>query len=810
MTKSILKKIWRDLAERKWRTLLTLLGQIIGLWGLASVIVAWAVLRNDMPENFQMTSPPAIVMETEGPGPLVVADLGSVEGVEYIENRPQIMTRVQVTPDELCPFPVWVIDDFANTNVAKVFHDSGPVTPPLGEIMIERDAVYLAWVKRRLRQLAVEGPEASRSDLIRFENDTVQVKLRGGRTVAANIAGVVHDPAQAAAHMENVLYGYITRETADLWLDGDVTDRLIVRSAQGYETDDAVLETAARLIDRLAELGHSVLNTTFPSTTRAVHQFQVDSVLFLLGGVGLLGLLTSMVLVLNLINAILTSQIRQIGILKAIGASTSKVATIYLGSMVILGLIASLVAVPMALKSGYVMIDAMSFQMNYEVLTTEPPAFLILALGLIGVAFPVLAAFLPVRRWTRVSVTDALQHFGVNPKDESGAKVDKLLFPLSINVRMGIRNAFRKPQRTLLTAFTLGVGVLCFMVAMNTRSSLDYTATVEETQLRFDVVVSFEEPIDPLQVDWLDDFALVEAAETWKAKSANILDENGQALSRGVIYVVPEGSEMLVPIMTEGVWINEGRPGLVVNHKVEFEHPDMTVGSNIALRVGNDVLELPIIGKFKEYGRSKFYVNDATFKSLVSSKVDRVNLAFVGLEDSNERNLAELMRSLEKHFAAEGIHVSGLTSAKVASRVLRNHIDIIMVALIMLALLMLSISSLGMASGISSSVVERTREIGILRAIGGKPRAIFSILSSEALVMALIGWLVALVLAQPLSRFLTEYFGTALVEYPFDYMGSLEAVLYSLAITIFLAALATVGPARMVSRQSVKDAVGYD
>ena len=78
------------------------------------------------------------------------------------------------------------------------------------------------------------------------------------------------------------------------------------------------------------------------------------------------------------------------------------------------------------------------------------------------------------------------------------------------------------------------------------------------------------------------------------------------------------------------------------------------------------------------------------------------------------------------------------------------------------------------------------------------------------MAMALLGWLTALVLAQPVSRFLSDYFGTALVEYPFDYQGSIEGSYLSLIITISLAALATIAPARLASRQSVKEAIAYE
>lgn len=52
MANSILKKIWRDLVERKGRSALTIIGLGIGFWGVGSAAVAWLVLSNDLSANF--------------------------------------------------------------------------------------------------------------------------------------------------------------------------------------------------------------------------------------------------------------------------------------------------------------------------------------------------------------------------------------------------------------------------------------------------------------------------------------------------------------------------------------------------------------------------------------------------------------------------------------------------------------------------------------------------------------------------------------------------------------------------------------
>ncbi len=95
MPDSIIKKIWRDLVERKGRTALTLLGLAIGLWGVASVAVAWFILGHDLSANFLSTNPPAIAMtidaDTNIDTEIDVAAIGTIEGADQLENRPQLL-----------------------------------------------------------------------------------------------------------------------------------------------------------------------------------------------------------------------------------------------------------------------------------------------------------------------------------------------------------------------------------------------------------------------------------------------------------------------------------------------------------------------------------------------------------------------------------------------------------------------------------------------------------------------------------------------------------------------------------------------
>lgn len=804
MTGSVPRKIWRDLAERKGRSLLTVIGLCVGFWAVGSAGVAWLVLSNDLTENFMQTNPPAIVMELAGPGTLDVGRLGAVEGARAIANRPLLTGRVQYAPNRWMSLLLWVVDDFDDMPVATVFPEDAELPPPVGTVVVERDALPIANFLKRREESGSVGHGKPGFDVdapfVRFEDAPVRFQFPDGLDVMADIRGTVFDPRQAPSRMEMTIYAYATRATVEQW-GAEADTRLLIAPAVGYESDDAIRDTAARLEARVESLGYTVLKTEYPSHTEHVHQFQMNSVLWLISGVGLIALVMSAVLVVNLITGILTSQVRQIGILKAIGASVHQVTWMYAGAMWLIGLAAALVALPLADASGFVVSRGLAAMLNFDLLTDGTPLLARIIFVAAASLFPVLTALPAVRRWSNVAVTDAIQHYGTNPEYEKAPRIERLASTLALDWRMGLRNAFRRPQRTFMTAATLGLGVLVFMIAMNIRTSLLQTAATEEQARRYDVLVGLEEPVAAARVAWMGAFDIVERAEAWRVERAGVVGPAAAEEETFRLFRVPENSDMMVPNQLAGRWLDDG--GVVINHRLQKTFPELEPGSAVRLDIDGRPLDMIVAGVIKEFGPPSLYIRDTDYRAKMGDGDDLVNAGFVRLREPNEQNLATLTALLESHFELAQVRVRGLQSGKIASRVIRGHLDSIVATLLVLALLVLSVGALGMTSAISTNVVERSRELAILRSIGGTPAAIRRILASEAAAIAMIGWVVALAASAPISAPLSGYFGEVLVEYPFDFRFSSLGTAASLGIALVLALLASIAPARLVNRKSI-------
>ena len=126
----------------------------------------------------------------------------------------------------------------------------------------------------------------------------------------------------------------------------------------------------------------------------------------------------------------------------------------------------------------------------------------------------------------------------------------------------------------------------------------------------------------------------------------------------------------------------------------------------------------------------------------------------------------------------------------------------------LLGFLIVAISMAGLANTLTMSVLERTREIGILRTIGARARDIRRIFATETLALALTGWLIAIPLGYLLDRFLVWLVKQVAnvvipVAFPLWYLAP------ALAGTILLALLITLVPIRRAVHYRPGDALRY-
>jgi len=138
-----------------------------------------------------------------------------------------------------------------------------------------------------------------------------------------------------------------------------------------------------------------------------------------------------------------------------------------------------------------------------------------------------------------------------------------------------------------------------------------------------------------------------------------------------------------------------------------------------------------------------------------------------------------------------------------------DHLVIILGTITLATVLVVIVGALGLASTLTLSVVQRTREIGVLGAIGATPGTIASHVWVEGLVIGLLSWVAANVLAAPVTWALETVCGRIFFQAPLDFSMSPAASGLWLVLVVVLATLGSAYPALRAARLTVREALAH-
>jgi putative ABC transport system permease protein len=150
---------------------------------------------------------------------------------------------------------------------------------------------------------------------------------------------------------------------------------------------------------------------------------------------------------------------------------------------------------------------------------------------------------------------------------------------------------------------------------------------------------------------------------------------------------------------------------------------------------------------------------------------------------------------------AQGVPLAELKTA------MGEHVVVLVRMLQAMALLFALVGAFGLASTMSASVIERGRELGVLRAIGASPRTVLALVVGEGVVIGALSWLVALALALPLALVIGRVVGALAFNIPLPLSPSIVAALAWLALVVIGAAVSSAVPAWQAARRPVHDAL---
>jgi putative ABC transport system permease protein len=537
----------------------------------------------------------------------------------------------------------------------------------------------------------------------------------------------------------------------------------------------------------------------------------MDSLLYTQGAFGLLALLVASFLVVNLIAAMLAGQVREIGVMKTLGAQSEDLAHMYLGLAFALGCVASLLALPAAVIAGRAYGAIKAELLNFDVQGYAVPGWAIALQLLVGAFLPVVAAALPVRRGTRLSVAKALRDVGIaGDLSSAGVSAFANLRLLPRPTLLSLRNAFRKRQRMILTLLALASGGSVYLAARNLRASVIGSLDLLFDGQKYDFTIRLSEPQDPRRIEGVvNAVSGVVGAESWGSARAAVARADGTLGNAFPISSPPVASRLIAPRLVAGRWlVASDTNALVVNRTLLRTEAGLRLGERTSLAINGDLVSWRIVGVVDAGPAPTAF----TWREVLARATRNPLTASVVVATDLEGPAAQvdLIQRVRRELDAQGWRTANSQLLAENRRVTEDHLVMVVDFLAAMGWVMVVVGGMGLASTMGLAVLERTREIGVMRAIGARHGSILAMVQVEGLVVALLAWLVALPASLPMSAVLGEAFGRVMLEVPITWVPDATGVLLWLALVVVVSILACAWPAYRAMRVAVARALAYE
>ncbi|MFN2504669.1 MAG: ABC transporter permease [Acidimicrobiales bacterium] len=564
-------------------------------------------------------------------------------------------------------------------------------------------------------------------------------------------------------------------------------------------------------------------------------------------------------IIFNTFSILVAQRTRELGLLRALGASQRQVMTSVLVEALVVGLVSSVVGLGLGVLMAIGLQGLLSaFGIDLPTTTTQFLPRTVVASFIIGVGVTLVAAVAPARRASGVSPMAALREGGASPTGSlrrrgivggvvAIAGVSSLLYGLlgdsdnalslvglgagltflgvailsplvarplagaigaplarltGVSGKLGRQNAMRNPRRTAATAAALMIGLgLVGCVAVLASSIKESTNEVFDRSLAADFAVStdsFMPSISPElahQLEAVPELAAVSALRTgeWRL--------NGS--TKSLYGASPSGLRQVLNVEMRSGDFDSLAGGELLVWENEAEEKGWKVGDTVpmqfartgekALRIGGTYEKNELLGSY--------LVSTATYEANYTENLDFVVMAKIapGVSPAAARTAIERVAE-----AYPNVNVRDQTEIKDEQRKQVNQLVSLVSALLSLAIL---IAFFGIVNTLALSVFERTRELGLLRAVGMSRRQVRSMVRGESVITSVLGAILGLTVG--------VLFGWALVA-TLSSEGISELVFPGgqLAIYVVVAAiagvLAAVGPARRAARLDVLEAISQD
>jgi putative ABC transport system permease protein len=593
---------------------------------------------------------------------------------------------------------------------------------------------------------------------------------------------------------------------------------------------DAIEQTASALALWMQQQGHVVERIRIPPPGEHPHQLIMTAILGMLLVFSAIALVLSAVLTATIIDGMLAQQVRQIGVMKTIGARSSQIAVLYFSFVLIIGVLATCIGAPAGLAAGrafsiVILVSILNFTMN----SGAVPSYVYFSLVLAGVLIPLCMAAVPIIKATHVSAQAAMTDFGTTRKffeEKNFANWLHHMLGMDRSLMMALRNSFRRRGRLLLTLSLLATAGAMFISSLNVRKASQEHLVEAAAERHYDLEIYLAKSEERQKIiGIINAVPGVKLVEAWSSSAVARHRPDGLNIERTYpdgghgsldVTAIPQGSQLISLRMQSGHWLDDGiaaatqgTEAVVLNDKALESFPHVKIGDSISLGVHANAATLRVVGITRQKMTGAMaYVSSDTYAKMTGQNELYKNFRIV-MNQHDSKAIDAITKKIEAALGKQEIRVSASITENMLRQEVDAHFDLLVNALLFISILMALVGALGLGSSMSTNVTERTREFGIMRSIGASSGIVMRNVIAEGLFVGLMSWCIAIVLALPLSAAIGAFLGNLLFDEAFPLVISPTTLWIWLVIVASASMLASAYPAWKASRLSIRETFTY-
>jgi len=781
---------WRKIAGdfRQHRAQIGLIGLVLMLStaGVVAALQARAVLEREITHSYAAAKSPDLALWFDQVDADLLATVRAQPGVAAADARRQINTRVAGPGGTWIPTRLLVLRDFTDQRTGLV-HQHGGAWPTDGKgILIEQSSLPLL--------------AANVGELLRL-------RTPGGGTATLPITGIVHDTAVAPSTQERIIYAYITPAAAAAIGQNPDLDQLVVLMK---DRSSGVGDMANELRDMLTGKNRPPVRVEGLPQGHP-HAQLMNAMLRVLSVMAVMAFTCSAALAAFVVSLWMKREVRQVGIMKTIGARSHQLAGQYLALVASLVVVATALALPLGALAGRALISYYEVNLNIDVANHSVPPTLLLAeiLGALGI--PLVAMMLPIVRAARMSAREAIQDPGITAQTAPRPLAAKLVqAPGHLQWTFALRNSFRRPWRLALTLLALSAGGALLLTSKNHYVSLMSVVDVSLAEQGHDIEVSLPRTQPAARLEALArQIPGVEVAEAWRRAGVGLVtadeeDELGRDPHRFALTVYPPDTRLLKMPAKAGRWpLATETDAIVVTRFVLNQVRSLKLGDTVTLHFRERQMKVRVVGVVDEVVTPMLYASFPVYEAVTGfgdgSSILRLKTA----------TPAAVVAALDDAFVDARINVSQIQTRAERREVLEEHISVVIAVANMIALAVALVGGICLAAFASLNVLERAREIGVIRTLGATPRTVVLIFLAESAAIAALSALLALVISFFATNALNDMSARLLLQVAVPLIFSPQGLAW-LGSGVFIVLFGVWAPVQRLLRMSVRDALAYE